>query len=137
MTNTDKAEIWAALWQQHAPPDLAALPTRHALQGGELLFAKDYNGRRWRFDWALPSPSVMVAVEIDGGKQMVRWSEKKRRYVVIGSHNSEDDMERQNVAVVLGWRVLRFTPDMLRRDPLGCVQIVAEVVRREMNKFAG
>ena len=125
--NTDKAAIWAAIWEKYEPADLAALPTRYTLQGGELLFAKDYNGRRWRFDWALPS--AMVAVEIDGGAY------------AQGRHTRgagfESDCEKGNMALLLGWRVFHFTPGMLRRDPLACVQIVAEVARRELGKFSG
>jgi very-short-patch-repair endonuclease len=124
--SADKAAVFVAAWDLLAPPNLRTIQARHKASGGELRFAEEAIGRRWRFDWALPS--VKVSVEVDGGKQMVRWSEKQRRYVVVGSHNQEDDLVRQNAAVSLGWAVLRFTPDMLRRDPAGCVEIVARVV---------
>ena len=56
--------------------------------------------RRWRFDAA--SPHIRLAYEIEGGV----W--------VRGRHNRGqgfiDDMEKYNVATMLGWRVLRFTP---------------------------
>jgi very-short-patch-repair endonuclease len=55
--------------------------------------------RRWRFDFAWPSKKI--AVEIEGGT----WSG--------GRHTTgagfEKDCEKYNAAVMLEWRVLRFT----------------------------
>lgn len=55
--------------------------------------------RRFRFDVAWPDR--MLAVEVDGGN----W--------VNGAHNRgsgrKRDNEKQNLAVLGGWRVLRFT----------------------------
>ena len=55
--------------------------------------------RRWRFDLAWPA--LLLAVEVDGGT----W--------VSGRHTRgagyERDCEKLNAAVLLGWRVLRFT----------------------------
>lgn len=65
--------------------------------------------RRWRFDWAWPDKRL--AVEIDGG-QWVRGG---------GRHNSDNDREKMNAAAVAGWRVLRFSGGMLKKDPIGCV----------------
>ena len=70
--------------------------------------------RKWRFDMAWPKvwsvdgvrpPVVGVAVEVDGGV----W--KGGRHVRGGGY--EKDCEKLNEAVVLGWRVLRFTPGMI------------------------
>lgn len=83
----DKAADWARIWQQFAPRSLKNIEVRHSESGGELMFAKADLGRNWRFDWAMPA--AMVAVEIDGGKQMARWSSKQNRCVVIGRHNSD------------------------------------------------
>ena len=59
--------------------------------------------RRWRFDVAWPD--IRLAVEIDGGT----W--------VSGRHTRgagfERDCEKLNTAVLLGWRVLRFTTGMV------------------------
>lgn len=56
--------------------------------------------RRWRFDAALPQ--YMIGIEQEGGL----W--------VRGRHNRAQgyiaDMAKYNAAVLLGWRVLRFTP---------------------------
>lgn len=60
--------------------------------------------RQWRFDFAWPN--YTVAVEVEGGQ----W--------VNGRHQRgkgfEDDCEKYNEAVLDGWRVLRFTGDMVK-----------------------
>ena len=66
----------------------------------EYQFAKP---RRWRFDYAWPD--AKVALEVDGGV----WSRGRH---VRGSGFLKD-MEKLNRATVLGWRVIRTTPDRL------------------------
>lgn len=60
--------------------------------------------RRWRFDLAWPEK--MLAVEVDGGT----WTG--------GRHTTgkgyEGDSRKVNRAVLLGWRVLRYTSNMVR-----------------------
>lgn len=60
--------------------------------------------RRWRFDFAWPSR--LVAVEIDGGI----WTQ--------GRHSRgagvEADCEKYCEAAIRGWRILRFTPRMVK-----------------------
>lgn len=67
----------------------------------EFTFAKP---RRWRFDFAWPDK--MIAVEVEGGN----W--------IMGRHNRSDgfekDCEKYNTAALLGWKVLRFTGDMVK-----------------------
>jgi hypothetical protein len=67
----------------------------------EYVFARP---RRWRFDEAWPDR--MLAVEVEGGT----W--------VNGRHSRgsgmRKDCEKYNAAVLLGWRVLRVTGDMVR-----------------------
>lgn len=52
--------------------------------------------RRYRFDFCWPD--LMLAVEVEGGAHGIR-----KQY--------QHDVERHNVAMLLGWRVLRFTPE--------------------------
>ena len=60
--------------------------------------------RRWRFDLAWPEQRI--AVEVEGGA----W--------IYGRHNHPrgfiNDMEKYNAAVIMGWRVLRYTPEQIR-----------------------
>jgi len=59
--------------------------------------------RRWRFDFAFPL--IKIAVEIEGGV----WSG--------GRHTRGagfiKDMEKYNAAVLLGWRVLRYSGETM------------------------
>ena len=56
--------------------------------------------RRWRFDWAWPSPRV--AVEQEGGA----WAQGRH---TRGSGFAKD-IEKYGEAFALGWRVLRVQP---------------------------
>ena len=60
--------------------------------------------RQWRFDYAWIEQHV--ALEVDGGT----W--------VRGRHSrgggQQGDMEKGNAAVLLGWRVLHYTPQQMR-----------------------
>lgn len=72
--------------------------------------------RRWRFDFAWPT--ACVAVEIEGGSWMQGRHTRGAGYA--------RDCEKYNAAVMAGWRVLRFTGEMLRADPGACIaQVVA------------
>jgi very-short-patch-repair endonuclease len=74
--------------------------------------------RRWRFDYAFPKEKL--AIEQEGGIWI------KGRSGKGGAHslptNILRDMEKQNEAAILGWRVLRFTPDQVKRG-LAALQI--------------
>jgi hypothetical protein len=77
--------------------------TPHGATLGHLL-VRDGLGD-WRFDFAWPD--LMLAVEVEGGM----WSG--------GRHNRAqgfaEDCRKYNAAVRLGWRVLRYTTDMVKR----------------------
>jgi len=55
--------------------------------------------RRFRFDWAIPS--LRIAIEYEG-----IFSDKSRHTTVNGFSK---DCEKYNLALSLGWRVLRYT----------------------------
>lgn len=73
--------------------------------------------RKWRFDFAWVRERI--AVEIEGGA----WSQGRH---TRGAGFSED-CAKYNAATCAGWRVLRFTGDMLR-DPAQCVAQVIELL---------
>jgi very-short-patch-repair endonuclease len=76
--------------------------------------------RKWRFDFAWPDDKV--AVEIEGGT----FSRKKTAHKT-GS-GIQRDIEKGNAAVVLGWRVLRYTAKDLDKRPAQVIKEVADMV---------
>ncbi|MCS7240890.1 MAG: endonuclease domain-containing protein [Candidatus Bipolaricaulota bacterium] len=74
--------------------------------------------RRWQFDFAWPEAKVYV--EIEGG------TFSGGRHVRPLAYSR--DCEKYNHATLAGWAGLRFTTDMLRGDPVGCVRLVAELL---------
>lgn len=83
----------------------------------EFHFAKE-QGRMFRFDFAFSA--VRLGIEIDGG------------IFVGGSHSRgvrfTSDCEKMNLAVELGWRVLRYTTLDLRQRPVQCVEQVLRLL---------
>jgi very-short-patch-repair endonuclease len=69
--------------------------------------------RRWRFDFAWPEEKV--AVECDGGQWLARG----------GRHARDQDREKLNRAAVLGWRVLRYSREMLER---GQAEVIDQIL---------
>jgi hypothetical protein len=61
--------------------------------------------RRWRFDAA--SPHIRLAYEIEGGVWVRGRHSRGQGFI--------DDMEKYNTATMLGWRVLRFTPQQVMK----------------------
>lgn len=61
-------------------------------------------GRLWRFDWAWPDQQL--AIEVDGGGYTFG---RHHRYAGFA-----EDCVKLNTAVVLGWRVLRCTPQQVQ-----------------------
>lgn len=74
-------------------------------------------GRKWRADFAFVEQRTLV--EIDGGT----WK------AYGGRHGRDSDREKHNAAVALGWRTLRFSPQMLEDDPARCMAQVAQVLQ--------
>ena len=76
--------------------------------------------RRWRFDWACER--LRLAVEVEG----VTYFGK-----AVGRHQAakgiENDMEKYNRAIELGWRVLRYSQRMLAEKPFDVVVQIMEV----------
>lgn len=65
-------------------------------------------------------PERKIAIEVDG------------RAFHSDRHSFERDRERQNMLVVRGWIVLRFTWERLVNDPEGVIAEVASVLARRM-----
>lgn len=61
--------------------------------------------RKWRFDFAWPQR--LLAVEVEGAVWANGRHTRGSGYV--------KDMEKYNRAAILGWRVLRFSTDQVKR----------------------
>lgn len=59
--------------------------------------------RKWRFDYAFPVHKI--ALEVEGGV----WSGGRH----VSPKGFLGDMEKYNSATIMGWRVVRTTPDNL------------------------
>ena len=73
----------------------------------------------WRFDFAWVDEEVFV--ELQGGV----WTQGKHSRGV----GYTNDLEKQNAATLLGWRGLFFTSDMLKKDPLGCMEKIRTLLK--------
>lgn len=85
---------FADLWRQLGGPALKAEHRFHPT-------------RRYRLDFVVLPVELKIGFEIDGGT----WSEERT------GHNwgtgITRDHEKQNLAMLAGWRIFRFTADML------------------------
>lgn len=101
----DLSDTFAATWKLVAPNDVAYVREH-----------RFHPTRRWKFDFAFPEHRV--AVEMEGGI-----------YSKKGGHSSvtgiKRDIEKYTAAAVLGWRVLRYHTDDMRKRP---VQVIEEVL---------
>ena len=70
----------------------------------EYMFAKEAMSRMWRADFAWPSYKLIV--EVEGGT----WT-GGRHTTGLGFR---EDAIKYNSAILLGWRVMRATSDMIR-----------------------
>ncbi len=71
--------------------------------------------RKWRFDFAWPS--LMLAVEVEGGTWKVGRHQTGKGFAA--------DCEKYNAAAILGWRVLRYTTDMVEsNEAIDCVRLL-------------
>lgn len=102
----DKANDLDALLRVHAP-DL------HAEMVREYKIVPE---RKFRADFAHPGSRVLI--EVDGGQWAARG----------GRHNQDSDREKLNLAAVGGWRVLRFSSEMLASDPFGVIETIRAAV---------
>ena len=93
-----KRERWEKLLDNHV--EVMGLPTAEA----EFRFAKGV-GRAWRFDRAWPS--VKLAAEVEG----MLYGPKVGRHQRAAGFAA--DCEKYNAAAMLGWTVLRFTPQLI------------------------
>jgi very-short-patch-repair endonuclease len=103
--SADKAQLFLDAWQ---------FVTNWPAPDAEYRF---HPVRKWRFDFAFPQHRIYVEVEGNA------W-----RVAGGGRHMQDSDLEKYNAAALMGWRGFRFSPGMLKRDPVGCVEMVVEAL---------
>ena len=120
--NADKSSLFGYMWRTFGNNDV--LPPTPEFQFAVDLEYTDTLGRKrrraWAFDWAFVG--AKLAIEVDGNAWQVKGG---------GSHMQKKDLEKLNEATRRGWRVLRFTPQMLEREPEKCVALVLEVLAQK------
>ena len=73
--------------------------------------------RKWRFDFAFPAQKV--AIEIEG------LSRRMNRHTTFSGFRA--DCEKYNSAAILGWRVLRYSTEMVTRGD--AIRDVLEIMK--------
>jgi len=68
---------------------------------------KGIEGRKFRFDCA--NPSLKIAIEIEGGLWMNGKHNRPLGYI--------QNMEKYNLAVLEGWKILRYASETLNKTP--------------------
>jgi very-short-patch-repair endonuclease len=100
--SADKAHIFSIAWRAYGGSNPPAYEP-------EYFFARP---RKYRADFAFVEQKLLV--EIDGGQWVAGG----------GRHNRDSDREKLNEAAVRGYRVLRFSTQMIENDPQKCVETV-------------
>lgn len=79
----------------------------------QFMFAREW-GRLYRWDFAWPAQQL--AVEVDGGRFMGRGGRGAvmSRTAPLGYHGSVDDNRKRNLANLLGWKLLIYSPEQIR-----------------------
>jgi very-short-patch-repair endonuclease len=78
--------------------------------------------RRWRFDYAVPK--YKVAIEIEGGAHTQGRHTRGAGFI--------NDMEKYNMAIELGWTLLRYTPG--QKLKYSTIEQVRTVLRNKKNE---
>lgn len=88
----------------------------------EIDFIKEYkfhSKRKWRFDYALID--LKIAIEVEGGN------------FIQGRHNRgkgyEKDCEKYREAVILGWKLLRYTTNELNENPHRIIDDIQRIIK--------
>lgn len=91
-------------------------PTETVAPEAEYHFSRCIN-RKHRADFCWPNQKLIV--EVDGGQHSPHG----------GRHATDIDREKGNIAARLGYRVFHFSPDQLKADPEGCIDMVVKTLQ--------
>lgn len=108
---------YGAMAKQSQGESLFAWQIRGAKLPDPLVEYRFHPTRKWRFDFAWPD--LKIAAEIEGGA----WSGGRH----TRGYGFEKDCEKYNAALLLGWRVLRFTTRQVKSEL--ALETTAELLR--------
>ena len=116
---------WTALLQKtdRKVKDLFHVTLKQLFPGVETEF-RFHPERRWRFDFSWPS--VFVALEIEGGAFVQGRHTRGAGYV--------KDMEKYSEAAILGWRILRVTPQQVKNGK--AIELLERMFKKNVGKMA-
>ncbi len=86
-------------------------------------YPPNIQGRRFRIDIAFVDEAL--AIELDGWQWHAKHLEDFKR-----------DRRRQNLLVIHGWRVLRFTAEDIHQNLEGCLDLIAVSLEHSISKTA-
>lgn len=116
----DRADHFLRLWETLQAAALLHVRPRYPGTLLDPVREHLFHPRRlWRLDLAWPDD--LLAVEIEGVYSRPRG--RKSRHTQPDGYQA--DCEKYNAAVLLGWRIMRFTPADLDRRPC---QVIEDVV---------
>lgn len=69
-----------------------------------------HDTRRWRSDFAIKGTMILIEVEGEGHRESGKWVAGRH----LRSKGLRNDIEKQNEAVLMGFRPLRFTAAMIK-----------------------
>lgn len=90
----------------------------------KIKFIQEYKfhpDRKWRFDFAIDPEGYKIAIEIEGGT----WNNGAH----VRGKGYADNCEKYNQAQILGWKVFRYTSDMLAKNPEQMIIDVKEYIK--------
>lgn len=94
--------------------------TEYLFRHYKINYEKEYKfhpTRKWRFDFCLVAEKI--AIELEGGIFI-----KGRHVRGVGY---QKDCEKYRAAVLLGWRVLRYTTNEVAADPEMIIRDIKEL----------
>jgi hypothetical protein len=113
----DKAILFWEAWRLYADCPVMPTPEHKFARSIEYRNAAGRLAKRnYQADYCFVDARVLV--EVDGGQYAPGG----------GRHATDKDREKQNCAALLGYVVFHFSPAMLKRDPLHCVEQVRMAV---------
>lgn len=110
--------MWGGIWGEDMTPHETI---EIMLDGHGVKFEREYrfnSARRWRFDWSIPE--YKIGIEYEGST----WASGRH---TRGAGYAKD-CEKYNSAACLGWRVLRYTSDMIRDNPSQIIDNVMTII---------